>query len=96
MGQLLGIARRSVTVAFDDSKKRCSRRKLIPVNAKTLGDHLLLKRIEANLSQSEVAAKTGFTARKIQMLEHDRIVPNTAEWQALDGILHSDSAFLKG
>ena len=47
MGQLVGIAQRSETVKYDDSKERYSRRKLIPVNPKTLGDHLLLKRIVA-------------------------------------------------
>jgi len=51
----LGVAQRSATVKFDNSKERYSRWKLIPVNAKTLGDRLLLKRIEADLPQPEVA-----------------------------------------
>jgi len=83
-------------VKFDHSNEKYSPRKLIPVNAKTLGDHLLLKRIEANLSQPELAEKTGFTVRKIKMLEHDRIVPTEAEWWPLDGILHLDSKFSAG
>ena len=55
LGQLLGIAQRLIMVKYDNSKERYSRRKLIPVNPKTLGDRLLLKRIEADLSQPELA-----------------------------------------
>jgi DNA-binding XRE family transcriptional regulator len=38
----------------------------MPVNPKTLGDHLLLKRIEANLSQPEVAQKAGVSERTVR------------------------------
>jgi DNA-binding transcriptional regulator YiaG len=66
LGQLLGIARRTVHVKFDHFKQRFSPRKLIPVNPKTTGDHLLLNRIKANLSQSEVAQKTGISERTVR------------------------------
>ncbi len=59
--QLLGISQRTVVVAIGDSIEKCSRKKLIPANAKTLGDHLLLRRSEANMLQPELAAKTGLT-----------------------------------
>jgi DNA-binding transcriptional regulator YiaG len=70
LGQLLGITQRSIMFKYDDSKERNSRRKLIPVNPKTLGDHLLLKRIEANLSQPEVAQLTGVSVRTVRKWEY--------------------------
>jgi hypothetical protein len=63
-GQLLGITQRTIRVIYEHFGGRFSPRKLIPVNPKTLGDHLLLKRIEANLSQSEVAVNSTRTVRK--------------------------------
>jgi len=90
MGQLLGIAQRSVTVKYDDSKEHYSRRKLIPVNPKTLGDHLHLKRIAADLSQSEVAQKTGVSVRIVRKWEYGQACPTEGHWQALKLILHLD------
>ena len=91
-GQLLGIAQRSVMVKYDDSKERYSRRKLIPANPKTLGDHLLLKRIEANLTQPEVAQKAGVSARTVRKWEHGIACPTEDHWHALTHILGLDSA----
>ena len=87
MGQLLGISQRSVSVKYDDSKERYSRRKLIPVNPKTLGDHLLLKRIEANLSQAEVAQQAGVSVRTVRKWEYSLTCPTDGHWQALKLIL---------
>lgn len=95
MGQLLGISQRSVWVKYDDSKERNSRRKLIPVNPKTLGDHLLLKRIEADLSQPEVAQKAGVSVRTVRKWEHGIVCPTEGHWQALTDILRLDSTFPK-
>ena len=58
LGQLLGVAQRSVSIEYDDSKNGFSHRKLIPVNPKTLDDHLDMKRIEAVLP-AESGAKGG-------------------------------------
>ena len=95
MGQLLGIAHRTLHVKFDHFKQRFSARKLIPVNVKSLGDYLLLKRIEADLSQPELAVKSGVSVRKVKAWEHDHITPTGAEWQVLAGILRLDSTFPK-
>jgi len=65
LGQLLGIAHRKMEVKFDHFKQRFSPRKLIPNNVKSLGDYFLLKRIEANLSQSELAVKSGITVGEV-------------------------------
>jgi len=68
-GQLLGIAQRTVVAVFDCPSQRFSRRKLIPVNVKTLGDHLHLQRIKASLSQREVAQKAGVSIRTVRKWE---------------------------
>ena len=88
LGQLLGIAHRTVQVNFVHFKQRFSPRKLIPVNTKTTGDYLLLKRIEADLSQTELAVKASVTVRKVKAWEHDQIIPMEAEWQALAPVLN--------
>jgi DNA-binding transcriptional regulator YiaG len=66
LGQLLGSTQISTSFKYDDSKERYSPRKLIPVNPKTLGDRIHLKRIEANLSQPEVAQKAGVSVRTVR------------------------------
>jgi DNA-binding transcriptional regulator YiaG len=83
MGQLFGTAQRTVEATLPDFKQRFSARKLIPTEVKTLGDYLLLKRIKADLSQPELALRTGFTVREVKGWEHDRIIPTEVEWQVL-------------
>jgi transcriptional regulator with XRE-family HTH domain len=84
-GQLLDIVHRTVVVKFSHSQ-RFSPRKLIPVNLKTTGDYLLLKRIKADLSQQELAVKSGVTVRKVKAWEHDQSIPTEANtaWIHLD------------
>jgi DNA-binding XRE family transcriptional regulator len=91
----LGIAQRTVVAAFDRFIGKYSPRKLIPVNVKTMGDHLLLKRIEANLSQPEVAQNVGVSTRTVRKWEHGHICPTEDHWQALAHLLRLDSQFLK-
>ena len=86
----MGIAQRTVYVKFDHYKQRFSARKLIPVNPKTLGDHLHLKRIEADLTQSEVAQKTGVSTRMVRKWEYGHACPTEDHWQALKLILRLD------
>jgi len=92
LGLLLGIAQRTVEVIYGDFKQRFSRRKLIPTEVKTLGDHLLLKRIKTDLSQPELAIKGGFTVRKIKAWEHDQSIPTEAEWRVLAEIIGLDAS----
>jgi hypothetical protein len=92
LGQLLAFAHRTIVVKFDHFKQRFSPRKLIPTQVKSLGDYLLLKRIQADLSQPELAIKANFTLRKVMAMEHDRIVPTHAEWQNLTNILKLEDA----
>ena len=97
MGQLLGIAQRTVEAFYGHFKQKFSTRKLIPVEAKSLGDHLLLSRVKANLSQPELAVKTCFTVRQIKAWEHDQTTPTETEWQILVKILDlNDSMRVEG
>jgi DNA-binding XRE family transcriptional regulator len=96
MGRLLGITQRTIRVIHQHSGGRFSPRKLIPVNPKTVGDHLLLKRIEANLSQPEVALKTGVSERMVRAWEHDQFLPTEGQWQVLTAILRLDFKFPSG
>jgi hypothetical protein len=95
LGALLGITQRTIRVIHGLSGGRFSPRKLIPVNPKTTGDHLLLKRIEANLSQPEVALKARVSEQTVRAWEHDQSLPTEAHWQVLAGILRLDSTFPK-
>ena len=83
----MGIAQRTVEAFLPDFKQRFSSRKFIPTEVKTLGDYLLLKRINADLSQPELAAKTGFTVREVKAWEHDRAIPTEVERRVLARVL---------
>jgi hypothetical protein len=93
--QLLGITQRTIRVVHDISGGRFSSRKLIPVNPKTVGDHLLLKRIKANLSQPEVALNAGVSEQTVRAWEHDQLLPTEPQWQVLVGTLRLDFPFPK-
>lgn len=75
LGLRLGITQRTVIAGFDHSKERYSSRKLIPVNVKTLGDRLRLKRSKADLSQSKVAQKMDVPVRTMSSWEHGGVCP---------------------
>jgi len=92
LAQLLGITQRTIRVIHQHSGGRLSLRKLIPVNVKSTGDYLLLKRIEANLTQPEVAQMAGVSARTVRKWEHDQTSPSDDHWQALAHILRLDPA----
>jgi len=69
------------------SKEKFSPRKVFPTAPKTLGDHLMVKRLEADLTQAEVAAKMKVSDKTLRAWEYDQTVPSQAEWQRLIGIL---------
>ena len=91
---MLGIAQRQIRVPYNHSKTPYRPRKSLPSNPKTLGDHLLLKRVEARLSQKEMAVKLGITDRKVMAWEHDELLPTKAQWQPLANLLRVDLKFL--
>ena len=55
--------------------------------SKPWGDHLHLQRIKANLSQPEVAQKTGVSVRMVRKWEYGLACPTEGHWQALKLIL---------
>jgi hypothetical protein len=65
-GQLWRIEQRTVAVGYEHFKEKYRCWKVIPVNFKTLGDHLLWKRVAADPSQSEVAQKTAGSVRMLR------------------------------
>jgi DNA-binding transcriptional regulator YiaG len=87
----LGITQRTICFIHGLSGGGFSPRKLIPVNPKTLGDHLLLKRIEANLTQPEVAKNIGVSTRTVRKWEYGHACPTKDHWQTLVLILRLDS-----
>jgi len=52
-----------------------------------LGDYLLSKLIEADLSEPELAVKPGVTVRRVEAWEHDQAIPTEAEWSLLARVL---------
>jgi hypothetical protein len=48
-----------------------------------VGDHFLLKRIKAKLSQPEVTQKAGVSERIVRLREHDQLLPTEAQWHIL-------------
>jgi DNA-binding transcriptional regulator YiaG len=69
------------------SNEKFSPRKIFPANPRTLGDHLMVKRLEADLTQAEVAAKMRVSDKTLRAWEYDQSLPSRAEWQRLIGIL---------
>ena len=92
---MLGIAHRTISVSFDQSKVRFSPRKSIPINPKTLGDYLLLKRRETRLSQPQMAVKMEVAIRTVRAWEHDQLLPTEIEFHQLANLLRVDSEFLR-
>jgi len=74
----LDITQRSVTVKYDHSEEIYSSRKLIPVNPKTFGDQLHLKRIEASRFSNRplVARRCGMTSTIRALSVHGKVDQN--------------------
>jgi DNA-binding transcriptional regulator YiaG len=92
LAQLLGSAQRVIRVKYDASTSRLSTRKPTPINPKTLGDHLMIGRVKADLTQAEVAAKLKVSDRTLRMWECDQSIPTDAQWLALTALLPLDAA----
>ncbi|MEI6076817.1 MAG: helix-turn-helix transcriptional regulator [Verrucomicrobiota bacterium] len=56
----------------------------------------MLKRIEADLSQPEVAQMAGVSVRTVRKWEHGIVCPTEHHWQVLKGILRLDSTLPTG
>jgi DNA-binding XRE family transcriptional regulator len=87
LAQVLGSAQRIIRVKLGLSNEKFSPRKVFPTTPKTLGDHLMVKRLEADLTQAEVAVKMRVSDKTLRAWEYDQSLPSAAEWQRLIGVL---------
>ena len=61
--------------------------KPFPLEIKTLGDLLMVKRKEAGFSHRQLADKTGFSLHWFRRWEYDRCLPSQAEWDVIGKFL---------
>jgi hypothetical protein len=87
LAQVLGITQRVICVKYDHCNQKFSRRKMFPTNPKTVGDHLLVKRYIADISQAEAAALVGVPIKKLRAWECDQTIPTKAELNSINAIL---------
>ena len=85
---LLGIAYRKLQVVYDPFKEEFRARIALPTNIKPLGDYLLIKRIEAKLTQQQVALYLRVAVRKLRAWERSKLFPTGCESQRLADLLH--------
>jgi transcriptional regulator with XRE-family HTH domain len=57
--------------------------KPFPLEIKTIGDLLMVRRKQAELSHKQLAAKTGMQLHWIRRFEFDRCIPKQPEWDLL-------------
>ena len=62
-------------------------RKAFPTSVKTVGDQIQVKRIEARLTQRELARKVGVTPQTVQAWELDAVTPSAEEVRLLCEVL---------
>lgn len=93
-GALLGISQRQIRAVCSSISRPKYSRKRVPTSPKSLGDWLVLKRIEANLSQEEVARKLGVGEKTVGSWERDNAFPSDEQWRRLGSVLRFDSEFL--
>jgi DNA-binding transcriptional regulator YiaG len=68
------------------SNEKFSSRELFPTTPKTIGDFLMIKRLEADLTQAEVAAKMKVSDKTLRAWEYDQSLSSPAEWRRLCSI----------
>jgi DNA-binding transcriptional regulator YiaG len=91
----LGNTQRIITVKYDHSNQKFSPRKVFPIAPKTIGDHLVLSRCVADLSQEEVAALIEVSNKILRAWEYDKQIPTNAAWERLVKVLPLDPDLLK-
>jgi DNA-binding transcriptional regulator YiaG len=89
----LGIARRTVSVEFEQKKTRLTHHKHLPLKIKTLDDWICSKRIGKNLSPGHLAAKMGIAAALIYTWEDGTGHPSEEQIKILTKIFEEDPAW---
>jgi DNA-binding transcriptional regulator YiaG len=71
----LGIAQRSIRINYLANVGSQKRAKALKMNMKTAGDWLKVKRLEKNLTRSQVAAKMGIATSLVSSWESNNRQP---------------------
>ena len=83
----MGIARRTVSIEFEQKKRLLTHHKRLPQSIKTIGDWICSNRIGKNLSPCHLAAKMGITGALIYALEVGKSRPGEEQIKLLAKIL---------
>ena len=83
----LTIAQRTIRIENLKKTRIFYHAKPFPLEIKTIGDMLMVRRKQAGLSHRQLAAKTGFSLHWFRRWEYDRCVPSQAEWDAMGKLL---------
>jgi transcriptional regulator with XRE-family HTH domain len=84
---LLGIAKRQISVKYDQKSRKDRKAKPLPVSIKTIGDWIQVKRIEKNLTSCHLALKMGIATALVCSWESGMTQPNRQQFEALASFL---------
>jgi len=79
----LTFAQRTIHIADIKRTRVFSHHKPFPLEIKTVGDLLLVRRKQAGFSHKQLAAKTSIRLNWIRRFEFDRCLPPQPEWDSL-------------
>ena len=79
----MGIARRTITVEFEQKKRLLTHHKRLPLSIKTIGDWICFNRIKKNLAPSHLSAKMGITGALICAWERGKGIPSQQQMEFL-------------
>jgi DNA-binding transcriptional regulator YiaG len=84
----LGIAQRRISIKHSKNIRKSPKAKPLPVNIKTTGDWIFVKRMEKNLTPGQLAAKMGIASALVRAWEDGTSQPNEQQQEVLVKILH--------
>ena len=87
---LLGIAQRTIRVNFAVKPKKYSKFNPLPVNIKTIGDLICVRRQTKNLTPGHLASKMGIASSVVSSWEDGNARPNDWQLELLAKILGFD------
>ena len=79
----LTFAQRSIHVSNVKKTRLFYHHRPFPLEIKTIGDLLTVRRKQAELSHKQLAAKSGIRLHWIRRWEFDRAIPSQMEWDSL-------------
>jgi DNA-binding transcriptional regulator YiaG len=91
----LGIAHRSIRIAYVHKLRRRKWFKPLPASIKTLAEWIQVKRREKNLSPYHLATKMGIATTLVQSWETGICQPDGHQRQVLCGIFGCDSTHVE-